>query len=235
MSLDDVRLHSLAREVFGTKRLYVREAGFTSFKEMNFRWTLRGSEVTLKVSDYLRDAPDDVLEEFLEGAMSYVAGGRHVFGKRYMEYMTSDDFILSKRPIYFRRCRRLTRSDVGEYRNLFDSVQRLIERGLLTDQDIDNTLFSWTSEANYTRLGYCSQMFRIVVISKVFDSPDVPEELLDFVVYHECMHLRQGYRPFNRRPHDSAFHQSMRNYPNHDELERRLNEIPKLKRSLIIN
>ena len=230
MSLDDLRLKSVASEVFSKRGLIVKEANFTSFKEMNFRWTLKGNVVTLKVSDYLNDAPDDVLEEFLKGALTYVAGGRHVFGKRYMEYMTSDEFILKKRPVYYKRGRRLLRSDVGEHRNLFDAVQRLIEKGLLDESDIQNTLFTWTAEPTFTRLGYCSQMFRIVVISKVFDSPSIPEDLFDFVVYHECMHLRQGYRPFNHRPHDAEFRRSMAIYPNGGELEERLKDIPKLYR-----
>ena len=230
MTLDDLRLKSIASDVFSKRGLVVTEASFTSFKEMNFRWTLKGNVVTLKVSDYLNDAPDDVLEEFLKGALTYVVGGRHVFGKRYMEYMTSDEFILKKRPVYYKRGRRLLRSDIGEYRNLFDAVQRLVEKGLLNESDIQNTLFTWTAEPTFTRLGYCSQMFRIVVISKVFDSPSIPEELFDFVVYHECMHLRQGYRPFNHRPHDAEFRRSMAIYPNGGELEERLKDIPKLYR-----
>jgi len=230
LTLDDLRLKTIAMNVFSKRGLIVKEACFTSFKEMNFRWTLKGNVVTLKVSDYLNDAPDEVLEEFLKGALTYVAGGRHVFGRKYMEYMTSDEFILRKRPVYYRRGRRLLRSDIGEYRNLFDAVQRLVEIGLLSESDIQNTLFTWTAEPTFTRLGYCSQMFRIVVISKVFDSPSIPEELFDYVVYHECMHLRQGYRPFNHRPHDAEFRRSMSLYPNGDELEERLKDIPKLYR-----
>ena len=186
MSLDDVRLKNIASGIFARRGLVLKEANFTSFKEMNFRWTLRGNVATLKVSDYLDDAPDDVLEEFLKGAITYIAGGRHVFGKRYMEYMTSDEFILSKRPVYYKRSRRLLRSDIGDHRNLFDAVQRLVEKGLLNESDIQNTLFTWTAEPTFTRLGYCSQMFRIVVISKVFDSPSIPEDspessLCDFI------------------------------------------------------
>ena len=162
------------------------------------------------VSDYLDDAPDIVVEQFLKGASTYIFGGRHVFSGEYMDYMRSEDFILRKRPVYFKRSRRLTRSDTGKYRNLYDSVQRLLDKGLLTDPDIDNTIFSWTTGSNRTKLGYCAQMFRIVVISSVFDDPSVPEELLDYVVFHECLHLRQGYRPFNRRPHDAEFQRQER-------------------------
>lgn len=183
------------------------------------------------VSDYLDDAPDIVLEQFLKGTSTYIFGGRHVFGGEYLDYMRSEDFILRKRPVYFKRSRRLTRSDAGKYRNLYDSVQRLLDRGLLRDGDIDNTIFSWTTGSNRTKLGYCAQMFRIVVISSVFDDPNVPEELLDYVVFHECLHLRQGYRPFNRRPHDAEFQRQERLYPEHEEMERKLKTLHRMAKS----
>lgn len=226
-NLNDFRLKRIAAPLFESRGYRLKEAYFTAFKEMNFRWEINGKDIIFKMSDYLDDAPDEVIEDFVKGALTYIFGGRHVWGKTYLDYARSDEFILSKRPVYYRRGRRLARTDVGEYRNIFDAVQRLIDRGLLTADDIENTLFSWTSDPTLTRLGYCTQMFRIVVISRVFDDPDIPEDLFDFVVYHECMHLRQGYRPFNRNPHDAAFRESMHLYPGEHELEARLKDIPK--------
>ncbi len=224
----DSRLLAVAAPVFQARGYVLTEAHFTAFKEMNFRWGIKGNEVVYKVSDYLDDAPDEVLEEFVKSSLTYIFGGRHVWSQRYRDYCSSDDFILRKRPVYYKRARRLIRTDVGTYRNIFDAVQRLLDRGLLTLKDIDNTLFTWTEDPTFTRLGFCTQMFRIVVISRVFDNPDVPEELFDFVVYHECMHLRQGYRPFDRNPHDAAFKASMHLYPDWRELDKRLKDIPKI-------
>ena len=217
--------------MFASRGYAVAEAGFISTKEFNFKWKLRGSSISIYVSDYLDDAPDIVIEQFLKGASTYIFGGRHIFGDDYIRYMRSEDFILRKRPVYFKRCRRLTRSDMGEHRNLFDSVQRLLDMGLLDARDIDNTVFSWTTGSNRTKLGYCAQMFRIVVISSVFDDPNVPEELLDYVVFHECLHLRQGYRPFNRRPHDAEFQRQERLYPDHEEMERKLKTLHRMAKS----
>ena len=227
-NLNDFRLKQLAAPLFEARGYHLIEVHFTAFKEMNFRWEIRGKNIVFKVSDYLDEAPDIVIQEFVKGALTYIFGGRHVWGKAYLDYTRSDAFILLKRPVYYKRGRRLARTDVGEFRNIFDAVQRLIDRGLLTEDDIQNTLFTWTSDPTLTRLGYCTQMFRIVVISCVFDDPDIPEDLFDFVVYHECMHLRQGYRPFNRTPHDAAFKASMHLYPGERELDQRLHDIPEL-------
>ncbi len=228
---NDPRLMRVAAPIFASRGYTLAEASFTAFKEMNFRWVVKGNSVVYKVSDYLDDAPEEVLESFVKSSLTYIFGGRHSWSQTYVSYCKSDDFVLRKRPVYYRRARKLLRTDVGTYRNIFDAVQRLIDRGLLTSSDIDNTLFTWTTEPTLTRLGFCTQMFRIVVISRVFDNPDIPEDLFDFVVYHECMHLRQGYRPFDRNPHDAAFHASMRLYPDYREMDRRLKDIPKMHKN----
>ena len=230
MNDHDPRLKAISEEVVTSKGYVLEDARFIASKEFTFRWKLNGDRVTLLVSDYIDDAPDQVIRQFVSGACTYIFGGRHVFGDDYLSYMRSDEFILKKRPTYFSRCRRIARTDVGKYRNLFDSVQRLLDRGLLLNSDIDNTLFSWTKGENLTKLGYCAQMFRLVVISAVFDDPHVPEEILDYVVFHECLHLRQGYRPFNRHPHDAEFRRQESLYPDHQRLEKELKEILRNRR-----
>lgn len=225
MAESDPRLLNILGKVLGSRGYVAYEAVYQSSKDFSFSWGVKGKNVTIKVPDYLDQAPDEALEDFLRGAASYMFGGKHVFGKEYMKYTTSDEFINLKRPVFFKRTRAVARSDVGTYRNLFDSVQRLLDSGLLNESDIGNTQFSWTTKPTMTRLGYCMQMFRIVVISRVFDDPNVPERLLDYVVYHECMHLRQGYRPFNRSPHDAEFRKQMSVYPDGAEIDRELKKL----------
>lgn len=114
----------------------------------------------------------------------------------------------------------------GTYRNLIDSVQRLYEDGLLEDGDIRNTAFSWTVGPNYTRLGYCATFARTVAVSSVLDDLSIPEFVLDYVVFHESMHLRQGYRPFDTNPHDPQFRAWMKRFPRAKEAEAILQRIP---------
>lgn len=84
--------------------------------------------------------------------------------------------------------------------------------GLLRPEDIDDSYFSWTRRDNTRKIGFCETMFRVVGISSVLDSPDVSQEALDYVVYHECLHLRQRYRPSGRY-HDARFRQWEHLYP----------------------
>lgn len=130
------------------------------------------------------------------------------------------------RPVYVRRQRNIAMEEQGTHRNLIDSVQRLYDAGLLADSDIRNTMFSWTVNPNYTRLGYCATFARMVTISTALDDPEVPEFVLDYVVFHESMHLRQGYRPFDSNPHDAQFRRWMKAFPRMKEAEQVLSTIP---------
>jgi len=208
-----------------------RECGFISTKELSFKWATGAGAISLFVSDYLEDAPAEALDAFVEGAVSRILDGRRrkPFGEAYTDYVTSDDFVLSKRPVYLRRSRNLAMTETGNFRSIADSVNRLYDMGLLRDSDIDNAVITWTKKPNYNRVGYCSTMFRVVTISSVLDSPDFSEHALDEVVYHECMHLRQGYRPFDPNPHDAEFHRNMKLFPGYDEAEEEIRRIPLMK------
>ena len=55
-------------------------------------------------------------------------------------------------------------------------------------------------------------------LSYALDSPDVPDAVRDYVVYHECLHLRQGYRP-GGCTHDPEFRRWEHSYPGWKECE----------------
>ena len=135
----------------------------------------------------------------------------------FKEYVDRDAFILAKRPIYIHRSRNLLCTEVGEHRTLTDSLDRLLESGLLVPLDIENSYFSWTKRPATRRVGFCNRLMRVVGISKVLDSPDIPEWVLDYVVYHESLHLRQRYT--HGAAHDAEFRKWEHTYPRWVEAE----------------
>ena len=200
------------------------EAEFVPKKDFYYGWSIRCGVATLQISDYLRGAPDDVLADFGE---MMVRRGKNLQWKEpesFIDFVSSEDFILTRRPVFIRRSRNLLRTDVGEYAFIPDSVDRLLEVGLLQPGDIENSWFSWTRRDNLRRVGFCGTMFRVVGISSILDSPDIPDEVRDFVVYHECLHLRQGYRP-SHRVHDPVFRRWERSYPGWEECEKALRSL----------
>lgn len=227
MSGPDARLGAALAAEAGPYGLQSIEASFIAAKELSLRWSTGRGELRLWASDYLADAPTAALDDFAVGALGLIYHKQKAYGRDYLDYVTSDEFVIAKRPIYLRRSRNLTRSDRGRRRCLFDAAQRLLDLDLIGPNDLDNALLTWTAGANFRRLGYCSPVMKVVAISSVFDRDDVPEYLLDYVVYHECLHLRQGYRPFVRRFHDAEFRRQERLYPRWQEAEQAFLRLPR--------
>ena len=208
---------------------YFRKASgdFVARKEFGYSWKVCGSDIEMHVSDYLMGSPDQVLFDFCDMVCRKAKGQRFPEPASYLDYVRSDQFIVDNRPIYIRRSRNLARTGCGESAYLHDSVQRLLDGGLLEDRDVSNSYISWTVRDNVRRVGFCSTMFRVVGISSRLDSDDIPDFVRDYVVYHECLHLRQGYRP-SRRVHDAQFRSWERLHPRWREAESVLRKLGSL-------
>jgi len=184
-----------------------------------YRITREGIEIEL--SDYLENAPISVLNDECEAIVAWSRGRRYVQPKSLSDYIRTDDFIVGNRPTYLKRARSYTMSQQGCSRNLIDSVERLMDMDLVFDTDIGNSYFTWALHMAKYRFGQCNQTFRVVSVNPVLDSPDVPENILDYVVYHEILHLRQDTSK-NHRPHNAQFRNWEHMYPGYDEIEDRL-------------
>ncbi len=194
------------------------EADYIAKKDFYYSWGSRGGKLTVQISDYLQGAPDEVLGDFGEMIALRALGLEWSEPDSFLDYVRSDDYIVSRRPLFIKRSRNLLRTDVGEARFLPDSVQRLMDAGLIGPQDIENSVISWTRRDSHRRIGRCSTMLRVVGISLALDTLEASDDAVDYVVYHECLHLRQGYLP-TRRVHDAEFHAWEHEYPGWRECE----------------
>lgn len=190
---------------------------FRSRKDFHYSWNQLDGNLSATVSDYLCGASNEVLYDFGEFLGKTVFLGYKIpFPKSFTDYVEDSDFINGKRPLFLKRSRNLSKSVNGKYRNIEDSVKRLFDSGLIGEYDIRDAYFSWCIKPTYCRLGSCYTMFKTVGISPVLDNPNVPEYVFDFVVYHECLHLRQGIK-WGQRVHDAEFHKWEKEYPYYKE------------------
>ena len=193
-------------------------ADFQEFKEFKVKWRRSCGWAEFEASDYLKDAPLDVLEGLADTIFSRIS--RRDENKQHsdvmLEWMTSEEFVKNKQPIYLSRSRNLSRTHVGEHIDLSESYNRIIDLGLVSrDNDL---VISWTKQPNVKRIGYCSVLMKVIAISSVFDTLSIPKFVSDYVLYHELIHLDRGFDPFNQR-HDTGFHALENLYPKRKEAE----------------
>lgn len=193
-------------------------------KEFTYQWAVSGRSALIRIPDYLADSAGDIQASFCDMVCRRARGIDWSFPSDCLDHIRSDGYILSGRPVYLSRSRNLSRTTTGTCRDLSESVQRLLDAGLLSESDVGNSYMSWTRRGALRRMGFCSTMFRVVGISSTLDSDEIPDHVVDYVVYHECLHLRQGYRP-DHRSHDPQFRSWERSYPDWAVAERSLKAI----------
>jgi hypothetical protein len=192
-------------------------AEFEEFKEFKVKWRRSCGWAEFEVSDYLTDAPQNVMTGLAETIFSRISGkARERYPSDMMQWITSDDFVKNKQPLYLQRARNLTGTPIGEHIDLEASYRRLVDLGLAEyDEDL---VISWTRMPNTKRVGYCSVLMKVIMISSVFDTPSIPPFVSDYVLYHELIHMSKGFDPFGQR-HGADFHVLERLYPMKDEAD----------------
>lgn len=198
-------------------------AEFCEFKEFKVKWKRSCGWAEFEVSDYVKGAPAEVLTGLAQTIFSRLAGRcERNYPKAMLDWITSDDFVRSRQPVYLMRARNMTKDACGEYKDLNGSYQRLIDLGLVHyDRDL---VLTWTRTPNVKRIGYCSVLMKVIVISSVFDSPAIPDHVADYVLYHELIHLNKGFDPFGQR-HGIDFRVLESLYPRRDEAEEYLRKL----------
>ena len=221
---DDERLYDIVSKISNERGNSVKGASFEKFKDFKVAWNRAGVEKTYKVSDYVSDAPTEILYDFLDSVIARSTGIKNSYSSEYIEWVTSDDFVLTKRPTYLKRSRNVSRTTVGKDKEIGESLDRLMDADLICTEDIHNSYYTWTERPSYTKIGSCNPVFRVITISSSLDSEKGPEQVLDYVTYHETLHLRRGYRP-HRRAQDKACKSLEQSFPEWKEGEKFLSKM----------
>lgn len=195
-------------------------AKYTVYKDVKVRWQRSYKWANFEVSDYLQDAPREVIEGMARTLFGSIEKKDVPYSEAAIAWFTSKDFAKRNQPAYLRRSPGLTKSPVGKVRNLMNSMASLINAGL-AEEDPDLVL-TWMKDKNIRKVGSCSVLMKVIAISPIFDSMDIPEFVLDYVVYHEYLHATKGRESF---PRDRDVGADVARYPTHGEAEGWLNRL----------
>jgi hypothetical protein len=111
------------------------------------------------------------------------------------------------------RGRKFVAAPRGAHHNLEEIFEELNLRhfhGLMP-----RPLLGWSRTASQVMLGHYDPSHNAIVISRIFDRPDVPRLGLEYVLFHEMLHLRYPAeaRGAKRRVHTREFHQAEKEFP----------------------
>jgi hypothetical protein len=111
------------------------------------------------------------------------------------------------------RGRKRVSSPAGGHFNLDDLFEDLNQRffnGLMARPRL-----GWSPRAARTLLGHYDPSHNAIILSRRLDSPDVPLLLVEYVLFHEMLHLRHPvvHHGARRRVHTREFRESERTFP----------------------
>jgi predicted metal-dependent hydrolase len=75
-------------------------------------------------------------------------------------------------------------------------------------------LLGWSRAASRNRLGHFDPSHNAIIISRVFDNSTLPAVALEYVMFHEMLHLRHPveHNGAKRRVHTREFHQAEKQF-----------------------
>ncbi len=203
------------------------KAAFYPYSELKHTWTRVGHTASFKISDYLENAPEEVL-----GSLGHYLVSR-AFGKEcegglteaYSAYAGSSQMWAAARERYIRRAKSLSFEVNGRSRNLrtvFAYVNSYYFSGMAPEP-----VLAWVSESPRRRLGYYFEPLRILATNRSLDADTIPRYVLEFVMYHELLHhLRAGDgKPLRRVHHTKEFKAQEREFTHFRDAERWLRKI----------
>lgn len=192
----------------------------------------RAGVLHLRLSDHLIDAPDPALRGvmgILLARVGRVPEARVDAGDR-AAYHDFVDQAEGRRKRSRQERGRKHIDPLGDHRSLLESYLRVT-----MDMDMhipEAPKLGWSRTRSRRRFGHQDADHGAIIISKVLDDVKVPEFVLDYVVYHELLHIvippRRG-RGGKRIVHSKEFKQAEARFPKQAEAERWLGRLARAR------
>ncbi len=169
---------------------------------------IEAGRLRIRMSDLLQGAPAPVLE-----ALAYVLLGKlfrkpvaAAYGHRYRLYLNRHDMRKKMHLVRQIRGRKFVSGPEGAHHNLeviFEELNFRYFGGLMA-----RPLLGWSRRPSRTTLGHFDPSHNAIIISRILDATRVPRLALEYVLYHEMLHLRFPVeaRGARRRVHTREFH-----------------------------
>jgi hypothetical protein len=168
--------------------------GFFRFANINNTIRLREGRVLARLSDLLEGAPEAVLRAIAHILLAKlyrkpIAAGEAARYRRYVGSQAVREQTHRVRQLRGRKQLDTPRGSVYDLETIFDELNLRYFHGLL-----GRPLLTWSRQSARNMLGHYDPAHNAIVVSRVFDHPRVPRFAVDYIVYHEMLHLKHPVR-----------------------------------------
>ena len=191
------------------------EASYYPYIGLTHTVRRKGSVWKFRISDYCRHAPEAVLESII-----MILACKVTRRKPDRKYLRTYEAFRNYPPVVEAvRERRLKqgRKHFAGHPGKIHSLQRIyqeLNRRYFNDQ-IDIRRIGWGIRRSRNRLGHYDPVHHTITLSPMLDSSDVPEYVIQYIVYHEMLHAVFENGAGVRKHHPPEYRRAERAYPDY--------------------
>lgn len=194
---------------------------FFAFANVNNTIRLRNGKLLVRLSDLLEGAPEPVLRSIAHILLAKMY--RHPIDRaqaaRYRKYVGSHEVVRKTHLVRQIRGRKRLRPARGHFYDLdviFEDLNTRFFHGLMA-----RPRMSWSQTRTRRILGHYDPAHNAIIISRIFDHPAAPRFVLEYVVYHEMLHLKHPVklRGSRRCVHSAEFQAEEKLFPRAGDAE----------------
>jgi len=163
---------------------------FFAFANLNNTIRSRDGKLLVRLSDLLEGAPESVLRAIAHILLAkmYRKPIERAYASRYRKYISSHEIAGKVHLVRQMRGRKRIETARGRTYDLdliFEDLNRRYFYGLL-----GRPRMTWSRDHARNSLGHYDPAHNAIVVSRVFDHPGVPRYAVEYIVYHEMLHLK---------------------------------------------
>lgn len=195
---------------------------FYPYVGINHTIRIRDGEIYVRIGEICREMPLDA-----HRGLAYILVGKllrkkipAVANEVYNAYIDSDAIRERAKKDKRARGRKVvttTKGAVYDLDELFEAVNKKYFAGY-----IRKPVLTWSAKKTYRILGHHDATHDTVAISRSLDSRDVPRYIVEYVLFHEMLHIAHPAKHINGRRyyHTPAFKRDERRFARYEEAEK---------------
>jgi hypothetical protein len=200
---------------------------FFPFANLNNTIRLRQGRILVRISDLLEGAPEPVLHAIFHILIAklYRKQIDVQHAARFRKFTGSYSVTAQTHLIRQIRGRKRLVGPRGSHYDLeeiFDDLNTRFFHGLMARPQM-----TWSGTHSRHSLGHYDPAHNTIVVSRVFDRVEVPRFAVEYLVYHEMLHLRHPVklRGTRRCVHPAAFQEEEKLFPHLHEAKKYLQQL----------
>ena len=188
---------------------------FCEFANANSFIRTQDGRLEVRITDVLRDAPAPIIESLAVILISklYRKAIPRQYSHRYRLYLNRKDVRQQLAKVRRSRGRKLMTGPRGRCYDLveiFEDVNFRFFHGLMARPEL-----GWSLRPSRSTLGHYDPSHHAIILSSALDRASVPRLAIEYVMFHEMLHLRYPveHRGARRCVHTPEFKQAERAFP----------------------